>query len=157
MTNKAFDERAARADYPKAEAAAICKGAVKYWTEHKETLLALRKKLMKERAEHPRDPKTYTAIALNPAFRARMKKLLARVAPGGKYDPAKIGDYLELFRKEVVTDPRATWTVTGKFDGKVIRLSGRASDRRYHDRLIDLVVAMKLYAIANDIRFPRGR
>ncbi len=107
MTNKEFDELSNRAEFPKKEAEAICKGAVKYWTEHKDALIALREKLMKERAEHPRDPKSYTAIALNPDFRARMAKLLGRVEPGGKYDPAKVGEYVEHFKKAVVTDPKA--------------------------------------------------
>src|SRR5262249_53159796 len=124
MTNKAFDELSARPGYPRKEAAAICKGAIKYWTEHKEALIALRAKLMKERAKRPRDPMTYTAVALNPAFQGLMKKLLARVAPGGKYDHAKINDYIESFKKVVVTDPKATFTVKGEFDGKRIKLSG---------------------------------
>jgi N-acetylmuramoyl-L-alanine amidase len=156
MTDKAFDDLSTRpgSDYPKKEAAAICKGAVKYWTEHKDALVALRAKLMKERADHPRDPKTYTAIDLNPAFQARMKKLLAEVEPGGKYDPAKVGSYVEKFKKAVVTDPNATFTVKAEFDGKRIKLSGETSDRKYHDQLIDMLVAMKLYEIANDIRLP---
>jgi N-acetylmuramoyl-L-alanine amidase len=155
MTNREFDELSNRPDYPRTEAAAICKGAIKYWTEHKAALVALREKLMKERAEKPRDPKTYTAIDLNPAFRARMDDLLARVAPGGTYDPAKIGTYVEKFKTAVVTDPSATITVKGEFDGRQIRLSGETSDRKYHDQLIDLLVAMKLYDIANDIAFPK--
>jgi hypothetical protein len=109
---------------------------------------------MKERAERPRDPKTYTAIALNPDFQARIKKLLAQVAPGGKYDPAKVGGYVENFKKAVVTDPKATFTVKGEFDGKRVKLSGATSDRKYHDQLIDMLVVMKLYDIANDIRLP---
>src|SRR5580692_922190 len=56
MTNKAFDELATGSEYPKKEAAALCKGAIKFWTDHKDTLIALREKLMKERMEHPRDP-----------------------------------------------------------------------------------------------------
>ncbi len=156
MTDKAFDDLSTRpgSDYPKKEAAAICKGAVQYWTDHKAELIALRAKLMKERAEHPRDPKTYTAVALNPEFQARMKELLAQVAPGGKYDPAKVGGYVENFKKAVVTDPKATFTVTAAFDGQRIKLTGETSDRKYHDQLIDLLVAMKLYDIANDIRLP---
>ena len=83
-----------------------------------------------------------------------MKKLRAQVAPSGKYDPAKIGDYVEAFKKVVVTDPEA-FTVKGEFDGKLIKLSGATSDRKYHDQLIDLLVAMKLYDIANTIQVPR--
>jgi N-acetylmuramoyl-L-alanine amidase len=156
MTDRAFDELSTRPDYPKKEAEAIRKGAIKYWTEHKDALIALRDKLIKQRSEHPRDPKTYTAIDLNPDFRARMRKLLERVAPGGKYDAAKAGEYVENFKKVVVTDPRATFAVTGEFDGKLIRLKGETSDRKYHDQLIDMLVAMKLYGIANDVRLPKA-
>jgi N-acetylmuramoyl-L-alanine amidase len=155
MTNPAFDELSNRLDYPKKEAAAICQGAIAYWTRHKDALVALRAKLMKERAEHPRDPKTYTAIDLNPDFRARMTKLLAQVEPSGKYELAKVGTYVESFKKAVVTDPAATFTVTGEFDGRRIKLSGATSDRTYHDRLIDLLIAMKLYDIVNDIQLPK--
>jgi N-acetylmuramoyl-L-alanine amidase len=155
MTNKAFDELSTRSDYPAKEARAIATGAIKYWTAHKDALIALRARLMKERAKHPRDPKTYTATALNPDFQARMKKLLAQVAPSGKYDPAKIGQYVENFKKTVVTDPKAVFTVQGTFDGKRIQLRGETSDRKYHDQLIDMLVAMRLYNLANDIRFPK--
>jgi N-acetylmuramoyl-L-alanine amidase len=153
MTNREFDELSTRPDYPNKEATALRNGAIKYWAEHKDALIALRQRLMKERAEHPRDPKTLTAIELNPEFRRRMETLLATVDPGAKYDPAKIGAYLESFKKTVVTDPKATFTVKGEYDGRVIRLTGATSDRKYHDRLIDMLVAMKLYNIANDIQF----
>jgi hypothetical protein len=156
MTNQAFDELATRPGYPKREAEALCKGAVAFWAAHKDTLNALRARLMKERAEHPRDPKTHTAIDLNPDFRARMRDLLARVAPGRKYDPAKVGEYVEGFKKVVVTDPKAVFAVKADFDGKRIKLSGETSDRKHHDQLIDLLVAMQLYDLSNDIRFPRA-
>jgi N-acetylmuramoyl-L-alanine amidase len=156
MTNKAFDELATRPDYPKEEAAAIRKGAIKYWADHKDALIALRARLMKERADHPRDPKTYTAIDLNPDFQARMKKLLAQVAPDGKYDRAKVGDYVQRFKEAVVTDPKVTFTVKAEFDGKQIKLSGETSERKYHDQLIDMLVAMKLYDISNQIRFLKN-
>jgi N-acetylmuramoyl-L-alanine amidase len=155
MTNQAFDELSTRPDYPRKEAEAIRKGAIKYWVEHKDALTALREKLMKERAEHPRDPKTYTAIDLNPDFRARMRDLLGKVAPGGKYDPAKVGEYVENFRQAVVSDEKATFAVKGEFDGKQIKLSGETSDRKYHDQLIDMLVAMKLYNVSNDVLFPK--
>jgi N-acetylmuramoyl-L-alanine amidase len=157
MTNKEFDDLSTKPDYPKKEAAAICKGAITYWAKHKDALIALRDKLSKERAANPRDPKTFTAIDLNPEFRAKMKDLLARVAPAGKYDPAKVGDYVAHFQKAVVTDPKATFTVKGEYDGKRIRLSGETSDRRYHDQLIDMLVAMRLFDIANEIRFPKTK
>jgi hypothetical protein len=157
MTNKEFDELSTKPDYPKKEAEAITKGAITYWTKHKAALIALRTQLMKERMEHPRDPKTCTAIALNPEFQARMKKLLAQVAPEGKYDPKKIGKYIENFKKVVVTDPKATFTVSGEFDGKLIKLSGETSDRKYHDQLIDLLVAMRLTNLSNVIQFPKAK
>jgi hypothetical protein len=31
------------------------------------------------------------------------------------------------------------------------------SDRKFHDRLIDLFVAMKLYRITNDIKLPAAK
>src|SRR5262249_6833607 len=93
---------------------------------------------------------------LNPDFQARMKKLLAQVAPGGNYDPARVGDYVKAFQKAVVTDPGATFAVQGTFDGKRIRLTGKTSERKYHDQLIDLLIAMKLYDVANEIELPRA-
>jgi N-acetylmuramoyl-L-alanine amidase len=155
MTNRAFDELSVKPDYPRTEAAAIARGAVRYWTQHKAALVALRDKLAKDRAAHPRDPKTYTAVALNPEFRKQMKDLLAKVAPDGKYDPAKIGEYIEAFKKAVATDPKATFAVRGEYDGKRIHLTGETSDPNYHNRLIDLLVAMKLFAISNDVQFPK--
>lgn len=154
MTNRAFDDLSTRPEYPRTEAAAIAKGAVKYWTDHKAALVALREKLAKERTEQPRDPKTYTAVALNPEFQARMKELLAKVAPGGTYDPAKVGEYVERFKAVAVTDPKVTFAVRGEYDGKRVRLTGETSDRSYHDRLIDMLVAMKIYDIANEIQIP---
>lgn len=155
MTNKEFDELSNRPDYPKAEAAAIRKGAIQFWTAHKPAIVALREKLAKERAAHPRDPKTYTAIDLNPEFRAKMTDLLSRVAPGGKYDAARVGEYVAAFKAAIVTDPKATFAVTATADGGRIKLTGEVSDRAYHDRLIDVLVAMKLYDISNEIQFPK--
>jgi N-acetylmuramoyl-L-alanine amidase len=150
MTNKAFDELSNRPDYPAKEAAAICRGAIKYWTEHKPALVTLRDKLADERVKHPRDPKTYTAIELNPQYRDRLRRLLAAVAPGGKYKAAKVGDYLGAFRRELVQEPDKTFDVKAEFDGKRIRLSGEA-DRVNHNQFINVLVAMKLYDITNDI------
>jgi N-acetylmuramoyl-L-alanine amidase len=157
MTNPAFDDLSTRPDYAPKEAAAICKGAIKYWTDHKAALISLRERLTKERSAHPRDPKTCTAIALNPDIQARMKRLLSQVAPRGNYDAAQIGEYVENFRKALVTDSKATFTVQGVFEGGRIRLSGRTSDRKYHDQLINLLIAMKLYNISNDIQLPTTR
>lgn len=154
LTNAAFDERAAKADFPKAEAEALAAAAERYWTAHKPALVALRDKLAKERATKPRDPNTHTATALNPKFQTELSALLATVAPGGKYDPAKAGEYVQRFRTAVVTDPKATFTVTAAWDGTVIRLDGETSDRAHHDRLIDVLVGMKLYAIENRVKLP---
>ncbi len=62
---------------------------------------------------------------------------------------------MERFKKEVVTDPNVKFTVKGEYDGKRIRLSGETSDRRYHDQLIDMLVAMHLYDITNAIQIPK--
>jgi N-acetylmuramoyl-L-alanine amidase len=156
MTNKDYDELCNKPEYPKKEAEAICKGAVKYWTEHKPALIALREKLTNERAAKPRDPKTFTAIALNPEFQTHMKELLAKVAPSGKYDPAKAGEYVEAFKKVVVTDPKV-FNVTATYDGKKIKLAGDVSDRKYHDQLIDMFVAMRLFAITNEVKVPKTK
>src|SRR5205807_2098093 len=83
--------------------------------QHREALTALRDKLARQRADKPRDPGSYTATDLNPGFQARMKKLLADVAPDGNYDPAKVGRYLDAFKKAVVTDPQATFTVRAAY------------------------------------------
>jgi N-acetylmuramoyl-L-alanine amidase len=156
MTNKSFDELSNTPDYPKTEAAAIAKGATKYWTDHKAALIALREKLAQERAARPRDPKTYTSIELNPAYREKMTKLLVEIAPGGNYEPAKAGDYVAKFKSVVVTDPAAMFDVKAAYDGKRIKLTGETSDRKYHDQLIDMFVAMKLYDLTNDIKAPKA-
>jgi len=78
------------------------------------------------------------------------------VAPGGKYDPAKVGEYVAAFQKVVVTDPAAKFTVTATFDGTRIKLAGEVSDRTHHDQLIDLLVAMRLLEITNEIRVPKA-
>jgi N-acetylmuramoyl-L-alanine amidase len=157
MTNMAFDEISLKPDFPKKEADAISKGAIKYWTDHKPALIALRTQLKKERTDKPRDPKKHTAIDLNPEFQAQMKNLLMEVAPaGGPYEAAKIGDYLKNFTRVAVTDANATFTVKAEFDGKVIKLTGAVSDRQHHDRLIDMLVAMKLYNISSSIQIPKA-
>jgi N-acetylmuramoyl-L-alanine amidase len=156
LTNREFDELASRPEFPKKEAEAICKGAVKYWADHKEALAALRERLARERAVRPRDPKSYTATALNPEYQARMKELLGKVAPSGKYEPAKLGEYVAAFKKAVVTDPKATFDVTAAADGKAIRLTGEVSDRAYHDGLIDLLVAMRFFELTNEVRLPKA-
>lgn len=155
MTNKAFDELSTRPGFAKKEAEAICTGAIRYWEKHKDALVSLREKLKKERAANPRNPNTLTATELNPDFQTRLKKLLAKVAPDGKYDAAKVDDYVEAYKKAVVTDPEAKFDVKAKHDGKVIRLTGTTSRRAYHDGLIDLLVAMKLYDIANEVKLPK--
>ena len=157
MTNEEFDALSMQPEFPKKEAEAICKGAIRYWTQHKEALVALHDTLVKQRAEHPRDPKTYTAIDLNPAYQSQMKKLLAQVAPGVKYAAAKIGEYLDNFKKTVSADANATFSVKGEYDDKVITLTGETSDRKYHDQVINMLVAMKLYSIVNRIQVPQTK
>jgi len=155
LTNREFDELASRPEFPKKEAEAICKGAVTYWTDHKAALVALRERLAKDRVAKPRDPKSFTATALNPEYQARMKELLGKVVPSGKYEPARVGEYVAAFKKAVVADPKATFDVTATFDGKATKLAGEVSDRQYHDRLIDLLVAMRFFEITNEIRLPK--
>jgi N-acetylmuramoyl-L-alanine amidase len=154
MTNREFDELSSRSDYPKKEAAAIAKGAVAYWSKHRSALVALRERLAKDRAAKPRDPKSYSATALNPGYQARMKALLDKVAPGGKYVASKAGEYVEGFRKAGVGDG-STLTVRAEVSGGRVRLTGQVLDRKHHDQLIDLLVAMKLYEIVNEVRLPR--
>lgn len=156
MTNRDFDELSNRPDYPKKEAAAIAKGAVKYWVDHKGQLVALRDKLAAERAATPRDPRTFTSIELNPECQERMKKLLDEVAPGGKYEAARAQAYVDAFRKATVKEP-AKFAVKAELVGDRIKLSGEASDRKDHDRLIDMFVAMKLYALTNAIQLPKAK
>ena len=83
-----------------------------------------------------------------------MTRLLARVAPDGHYDPAKASEYVAKFKAAAVTDPAATFNVKAVYDGTRIKLTGETSDRKYHDQLIDLFVAMKLYNLTNDIKMP---
>jgi N-acetylmuramoyl-L-alanine amidase len=156
MTNREFDDLSKRPEYATAEAAAIARGAVKYWTEHKDELIALRDRLAKERISKPRDPKTLTAIALNPDHQERMKKLLEVVAPAGKYDPAKAQEYADAFRKATIKDGTKFEVKAELFDGR-IKLTGEVSDRKDHDRLIDMFVAMKLYALTNNMQIPKAK
>ena len=142
MTNPAFDDLCNRSEFPAMEAAAIAKGAVKFWTDHKPMLVALRVQLAAERAARPRDPSTFTATALNPKYQRDMAELLAKVAPGGKLDVA-------AFQDAVVTDPKATFDVTAR-----LTLAGTTSDRKYHDRLIDVLVALGQYDFANAVTLP---
>lgn len=85
-----------------------------------------------------------------------MKKLLEQVAPDGKYAASKVSTYVENFKKVVVTDPKVTFAVKGEFVGDKIKLTGETSDRKYHDQLIDMLVAMKLFDISNEIRMPKA-
>lgn len=157
MTNPAFDELSNKPEYPKVEAEALSQAAIQYWTTHRQFLNEWRDKLMKERAEKPRDPNHYTATALNPAYQAKMKSLLTKIASDEKPDPTKIATYLDNFKTTVVTDPQAKFDIAGTFDGKTIRLQGETSDRKFHDQLIDVLVAMKLFNLTNDVKLPKAR
>ena len=53
-------------------------------------------------------------------------------------------------------ESKAVFDVKGEFDGKRIKLSGKVSDRKYQDDLINLLVAMKLYDITNSIQIPKA-
>lgn len=156
MTNREFDDLSVMAEYPAKEAAALAEGAVKYWRANKDALVKLREKLAEERAAKPRDPKTFTAIALNPSHQERMKELLEKVAPGGKYAAAKAPGYVAAFKKAVATDPKATFDVTAAVEKGRVRLAGEVSDRAHYDTLIDLFVAMNLYPAANEIKLPKA-
>ena len=135
--------------------AAIAKGATEYWTKHKAALIALRERLSKERAAKPRDPKTVTATALNADFQTLMNDRLTAIAPEAMYDPTKVGIYLDKYKSLVVTDPQATFQITAMWDGKLIRLAGATSKRTDHDQFIDVLVAMKLYSITNEVKLSK--
>lgn len=156
MTNREFDDLSVKPEFAAKEAAALATGAVKYWTANKDALVKLREKLAKEREAKPRNPKTLTATALNPSHQERMKELLEKVAPGGKYTAAKAPEYVAAFKKAVATDPKATFEVTVKVEKDQVRLTGEVSDRAHHDKLVDLFVAMKLYPTANEIKLPKA-
>jgi N-acetylmuramoyl-L-alanine amidase len=150
LTNAAFDKLASEAGYAKKEAATIAAGASLYWRTHKEALVKLHDELAAER----RDPKTFTATELNPAYQESMKALLAKVAPEGKYEAAKVAEYLEAFHK-TLPPAAADFNLKAAYDGKRIQLSGKPAERKYHDQFIDVLVAMKLYAIVNEVVLPR--
>ena len=44
----------------------------------------------------------------------------------------------------------------GEYDGKKIKLTGTTTNKKYHDDLIDMLVAMKLYDISNQITDPNA-
>ena len=154
MTNKLFDQISNQQDFAKTEAVAIAKGAIAYWARHRDALSMYRDKLKKERDAKPRDPNTYTATALNPDFQKMMAERLPAIAPDGKHAPEKVGEYLAKFKATYFKDSPAKLDITAKFDGKTIRLTGESSDRAYHDQFIDVLVAMKLYAITNAVTLP---
>ena len=157
LTNKEFDELSSRPEFPNAEAEAIAAGAAKYWAAHKPALVALRDKLAAGRSAEPRDPARFTYAELNPATRKRTAELLAAVAPGGDYRADRVGDYVRKFKAVVATDPRATFDVTATVAGGKVVLSGTTSRRDYHDRLIDLLVAMGLVGIDNRVAVPASQ
>jgi hypothetical protein len=154
LTNAAFDKLASEPGYPKKEAAAIAAGATLYWRTHKEALEKLHDQLAAEREKKPRDPKTYTATELNPEYQAAMKKLLAKVAPNEKYEAAKVADYLAAYRK-TLPEEEADFNIQAAFEDNRIKLTGKLDNRKHHDQFIDLLVAMKLYAVSNGVVLPR--
>jgi N-acetylmuramoyl-L-alanine amidase len=154
MTNKLFDQISNQPEFANTEAAAITKGAIAYWQRHRDAMSVHRDKLKKARDAKPRDPNTLTATALNPAFQKMMGERLTAIAPDGKYAPEKVGEYLAKFKATYFKDSPATLAIMAKYDGKLIRLIGESSDRAYHDQIIDLLVAMKLYTISNTVNLP---
>lgn len=154
MTNPAFDKLSNEPGFAQKEATALAAGITTYWRTHKPALEKLRENLIAERAANPRDPKTYTAIELNPEHRESMRALLKQIAPDGKYDPAKVADYMTEFKK-LITDPKAKFEMTAEYDGQRIKLTGKVGERKYHDQFIDLLVAMKLFTISNEVVLPK--
>ncbi|MFO0937673.1 MAG: N-acetylmuramoyl-L-alanine amidase [Gemmataceae bacterium] len=155
MSNQAFDDVSNTESFPAQEATAIAQGAIAYWKKHNKALNTLRDRLAKERAEHPRDPKTVTSIECSKEFQKQIQDRLNTIAPNGKYDPANVGEYLTKYKTLVVKDANAKFNLAAKWDGKVIHLTGEVSNRADHDQFIDLLVAMKLYAIRNDVVLPK--
>jgi hypothetical protein len=41
-------------------------------------------------------------------------------------------------------------------DGEKVKLTGEVFDRTHHDRLIDMLVAPKLYSLTNYLRLPKS-
>ena len=154
LTNPDFDKMANESGFPKTEAFAIARGVRNYWLAHHEALKTLRMELITERATSPRDPKTLTATALNPTFQSDMKAALKKIAPEGKYEAAKVSEYLEKCRKDF---PGSNNEIKARYDGKVIILTGKPADRKLHDRFIDVLVAMKLLAIQNEVVVAKAK
>jgi N-acetylmuramoyl-L-alanine amidase len=154
MTNPEFDEQCNQPDFPKKEAAALAKGLIYYWQKHRDGLMALQVKLKLDRDAKPRNPRDYTATALNPAYQAEMKQLLEKLEPSCQFRKDQISVYLQRFQKEVVaaTDQ---FQVKAILDGERIELTGSVSNRKNHDRLIDVLVALKWYQITNRIELPK--
>ena len=153
MTNVAFDKLASTREFPKSEAAAIAKGAAKYWAAHKPALEKLRAELAAKRVNNPTDPKTYTNTDLNPATRERNAKLLAEVAPQGDYRASNAADYVRELKAIIAADPKAKFDVSAKIEGGKVVLSGEA-DRASFNRLIDMLVAMRILEIENRVKLP---
>jgi hypothetical protein len=147
QSNAAFDAESNTPDYADREAEALLKGAAAYWAAHKPALEALR-----GRQREPAASGRVTATDLNPQFQADMAALLAKVAPGGKYEAAKAADYVAAY-KGTLANP-AGFAVTAAAEGDTIKLAGSVTDKIHHDRLIDLFVAMRLVALDNAIKLP---
>ena len=151
LTNAAYDKLANEPAYAKREATALAAGAVMYWRAHKPALVKMQAAFVAEKVKKPADMNAYTATQLNPDYQKAMAATLAKIAPAGKYDASKVKDYLRAFQQSL---PPGGFDIQAAFDGKTIKLTGKAAERKYHDQWIDLLVAMKLYAIANGIELP---
>lgn len=157
MTNPEFDKLSQDPGYPRKEAEAIFKGALKYWNDNKEELTKLRAELMKKRAAAPVDPNTLAAIQLNPKYQKEIATIVAAMDPAGKPAAAKIGDYIANYKKAYVKTDADKFTVTGSYvDGKIV-LKGSVADRRQHNDIINALIAMKLNKISNNITFPEDQ
>jgi N-acetylmuramoyl-L-alanine amidase len=155
QSNTVFDELCQKSDYPNREAKAIAKGAMAYWSKHHKELDNFRTQLAATRAKSPRDPKSYVAIELNPEYRKTMADLLKSVTPDGSYQARHVAEYYTAFRKGYTADEQKQFDFKVSFRDRTIVMSGSATQRRYHDDWINLLVAMKLVAIENTVTIPK--
>ena len=85
-----------------------------------------------------------------------MKATLTVLGSGTSMGVPTLGCDCAVCRSTDPRDRRTRPSIMIEYDGKVVKLTGETSDRKYHDQLIDLLVAMKLYAIANQIQLPKA-
>ncbi|MCC6546696.1 N-acetylmuramoyl-L-alanine amidase [Candidatus Sumerlaeota bacterium] len=157
MTNPEYDKLTQDPDYPRKEAEAIYKGALKYWKDNKAELIKLREELIAKRAANPVDPNTLAAIQLNPKYKGEVAAIVAAMDPDKKPDPAKIDAYIQNYKKAYVKSEADKFTVAGSFvNGKVV-LNGEVANRQQHNDIINGLIAMGLNRISNNIKFPEAQ